>query len=141
MSDPKTASADIMLQASRVMKALGHPTRLEIGKYLRQGEHSVADIQRHLGLIQPLTSQHLRLMHRRGIVKFRREGTTCYYSIAGTFIHKVLACLDEFEPGILSAKEGAAALSKPDGAQRRGSRLPRNGKEANRNNRQQRALV
>src|SRR3970282_2255631 len=108
MSATKSASAEFILQASRVMKTLGHPTRLEIGKYLRKKEHSVADIQNHLGLLQPLTSQHLRLMHRRGIVKFRREGTTCYYSIADEFIHKVLTCLAECERGLLSG-EGALA--------------------------------
>ena len=97
MSATKSASAEFILQASRVMKTLGHPTRLEIGKYLRKGERSVAEIQNYLGLIQPLTSQHLRLMHRRGIVRFRREGTTLYYSIADHFIHKVLACVAECE--------------------------------------------
>ena len=110
MSRTKLSSAEFMLQASRVMKTLGHPTRLEIGQYLRAGERSVAEIQKHLGMIQPLTSQHLRLMHRRGIVTFRRQGTTCFYSLAGELIHKVLGCLDECErAGIPAAITPATA--------------------------------
>jgi DNA-binding transcriptional ArsR family regulator len=116
MSAPKSASAEFILQASRVMKTLGHPTRLEIGKYLRKGERSVAEIQNYLGLIQPLTSQHLRLMHRRGIVKFRREGTTLYYSIADGFIHKVLACVAECERAGIPERD---ASQSSNGARRR----------------------
>src|SRR5688572_13115117 len=119
MSNSSRSSAEFMLQASHVMKALGHPVRLEIGKYLGRGEHSVAEIQNHLGLLQPLTSQHLRLMLRRGIVTFRREGTTCYYSIAGEFIHKVLACLAECEKLGIQSGNGSAALAERNGRARR----------------------
>ena len=118
MSATKSASAEFILQASRVMKTLGHPTRLEIGKYLRKGERSVAEIQNYLGLIQPLTSQHLRLMHRRGIVKFRREGTTLYYSIADHFIHKVLACVAECERTGIPERD-ASRSAESNGVRRR----------------------
>ena len=123
MPKAKTASVDFILQASRVMKTLGHPTRLEIGKLLRKGERSVAEIQKHLGMIQPLTSQHLRLMHRRGIVVCRRQGTTCFYSLAGELIFKVLGCLDECErAGIPVAVTGAVAAKSSAGKRRTASK-------------------
>ena len=90
-------SAGFLLRASRILKTLGHPVRLEIIKYLRNGERSVAEIQKHLGIMQSMTSQHLRLMYKKGIVSFRREGTTLYYSIASELIHRILNCLTEAE--------------------------------------------
>ncbi|MBI2821604.1 MAG: winged helix-turn-helix transcriptional regulator [Acidobacteria bacterium] len=104
MRDARIASAGFLLRASRVLKTLGHPTRLEIIKYLQEGERSVAEIQNHLRLIQSMTSQHLRLMYKRGIVKFRREGTTCYYSIANEFIHRILTCFTECERKLESGR-------------------------------------
>ena len=97
MIDHPNISAGFLLGASRVLKTLGHPARLEIIKYLKNGERSVAEIQKHLGILQSMTSQHLRLMYKKGIVSFRREGTTLHYSIAGEFIHRILNCLTEAE--------------------------------------------
>lgn len=78
--------------------------RLEIIKYLQSGERSVAEIQNHLGMIQSMTSQHLRLMYKKGIVQFRRQGTTCYYSIANEFIYKILTCFTEGESKLKSGE-------------------------------------
>ena len=104
MTERHTSSAEFLLLASRILKALGHPIRLEIVKYLQGDEHSVAEIQNHLNIIQSVTSQHLRLMYKRGIVKYRREGTTRYYSVANEFIGKILTCFTECESKIQSKK-------------------------------------
>ncbi len=98
----RNSSAEFLLRASRILKALGHPVRLEMVKYLQDGEHSVAEIQNHLNIIQSVTSQHLRLMYKKGIVKYRREGTTRYYSIANEFIGKILTCFTECESKLQS---------------------------------------
>jgi ArsR family transcriptional regulator len=86
------------------MKTLGHPVRLEIVKYLRGGERSVGEIQHHLGLIQAVTSQHLRKLYKEGVVTFRREKTSYYYSIANEFIQKLLTCFTECEAKIQSGE-------------------------------------
>ena len=110
MIAPSNASAEFLLRASGVMKTLGHPTRLEIVKYLRNGERSVVDIQNHLEMIQSMTSQHLRLMYKKGVVKFRREGTNRYYSIANEFIHKILTCFTECERRLESGEWGMRSI-------------------------------
>jgi len=79
--------------ASKVLKALGHPERLRVVEFLKAGERNVGDIQRELGLSQPITSQHLRYMQRNNILNSRRDGTRLYYSLASDLIHKLLDCM------------------------------------------------
>lgn len=93
-----------ILQTSRVLKSLGHPIRLEMVKYLQDGERTVTEIQLHLGLEQAITSQHLRKMYKEGIVTFRREGTTYYYSLANEFIQVLINCFAGCEAKIQSGE-------------------------------------
>ncbi len=97
-------SVEFLNQASNIIKALGHPLRLKIIEILDAGEMSVGQIQEYLNVSQPLVSQHLRHMNRRGIVKYRREGTTYYYSIASEFINKMLDCVSECEQKVKSGE-------------------------------------
>ncbi len=80
-------------KSAGVLKLLGHPIRIQIIEFLETGEHSVGEIQNEINQIQAITSQHLRLMLRKGIVKNRREGTSLYYSIASDFITNILKCI------------------------------------------------
>jgi DNA-binding transcriptional ArsR family regulator len=65
---------------SQTFKALSDPTRLRILHLLFQGEHSVSDIAAKLSLLQSTVSHQLRFLKNLRLVKFRREGTTLYYS-------------------------------------------------------------
>jgi len=118
-SSSRGSSSDFLLRASAILKTLGHPVRLEIVKYLRYEEHSVAEIQKHLNLIQSVTSQHLRLLDRKGIVKWRPEGTTRYYSIANIFIHRILECFTECETLIQSGDWETGRPNHQDKEERR----------------------
>lgn len=97
-------SIEFIKSASTVLKILGNPTRLEIVEYLKPSEKSVGQIQRYLGVIQPVTSQHLRFMYKNGILKYRRSGITYYYSIANEFIYKILDCLSECQYKVQSSE-------------------------------------
>ena len=98
MSD--NLSIQFLKSVSTVLKVLGHPVRLKLIEFLQTGEKSVGEVQHHLDLSQPVTSQHLRHMYSRGILKFRRDGTTYYYSIANEFIHKILNSISECQEKI-----------------------------------------
>lgn len=65
---------------SQTFKALGDPTRIRILNLLCTEEHSVNDIANTLGLSQSTVSHQLRFLKNLRLVKFRREGTTLYYS-------------------------------------------------------------
>ncbi|MDX8288787.1 metalloregulator ArsR/SmtB family transcription factor [Metabacillus indicus] len=66
--------------ASQTFKALSDPTRLRILHLLTQGEHSVNEIAETLSLLQSTVSHQLRFLKNLRLVKFRREGTTLFYS-------------------------------------------------------------
>ena len=43
-------------------------------------------------------------MYSKGIVKYRREGTTLYYSIASEFIHQILDSISECQEKVHSGE-------------------------------------
>lgn len=66
-------------KVSGILKALGHPVRLEIVKNLMKDECNVNAMVNRLGLPQSTVSQHLRVLQDKGIIKPRKEGVvTCY---------------------------------------------------------------
>lgn len=98
MSDttvPSGLKASFLEEVAIVIKVLGHPERIRIVEYIDKSEMNVSEIQKHLSLTQPVTSQHLRLMKDRGILRSRRDGTSVYYSLATPLVHKMLVCLAE----------------------------------------------
>lgn len=60
---------------------LANPKRLLILCYLTQGEASVGQIQRAVGMGQSALSQHLARMRDAGIVATRRNAQTIYYRL------------------------------------------------------------
>lgn len=65
---------------SQTFKALSDPTRLRILHLLFHGEHSVNEIAEKLSLLQSTVSHQLRFLKNLRLVKFRREGTTLFYT-------------------------------------------------------------
>ena len=65
---------------SQTFKALSDPTRIRILNLLCTEEHSVTEIADLLNLGQSTVSHQLRFLKQLRLVKFRREGTTLYYS-------------------------------------------------------------
>lgn len=65
---------------SQTFKALSDPTRIRILHLLSQKEHSVNDIAEKLSLLQSTVSHQLRFLKNLRLVKYRREGTTLFYS-------------------------------------------------------------
>ena len=71
---------ETLFVVSQMFKALGDPTRIRILNLLCCHEYSVNDIADELNLGQSTVSHQLRLLKNLRLVKFRREGTTLYYS-------------------------------------------------------------
>ncbi len=66
--------------ASEILKALGHPMRLQIAIRLRHKECHVNRMVKQLGLPQSTVSQHLGILKTRGIITSKKEGvSTCYW--------------------------------------------------------------
>lgn len=75
---------------SKTCKVLSHPVRVKILIFLNRSEHCVKEIRVHLGESQAVTSQHIRILLKSGLVKYRREGTSLYYSVCDINIVKNL---------------------------------------------------
>jgi DNA-binding transcriptional ArsR family regulator len=77
---------------AKYFRGLGDPSRLRILELLRsEGELSVGELVRRLGIPQPKVSNHLACLRWCGFIEARREGRTIYNRIADP---RVAAMLD-----------------------------------------------
>jgi len=64
---------------SELLKAMGHPVRLEILKRLKMNECCVNKLTDLIGVPQSTISQHLGRLRSAGILEPQKEGVkTCY---------------------------------------------------------------
>lgn len=71
---------ETLFVVSQTFKALSDPTRIRILHLLCKREQSVNQIAENLNLRQSTVSHQLRFLKNLRLVKYRREGTTLYYS-------------------------------------------------------------
>ncbi len=67
--------------AAAFLKALAHEGRLLILCHLVSGEKSVTELEQLLSSRQAAVSQQLARLRLEGIVDYRRDGKSIYYSI------------------------------------------------------------
>ncbi|MED3804497.1 metalloregulator ArsR/SmtB family transcription factor [Lysinibacillus xylanilyticus] len=79
-NEEKQLDEETLFVVSQTFKALSDPTRIRILNLLCTDEHSVNDIAEILDLGQSTVSHQLRFLKNLRLVKYRREGTTIYYS-------------------------------------------------------------
>ena len=84
------AAAD---QAVELFKTLSNRHRLLIVCQLIDGERSVGDLAKRLGIRDSTVSQHLALLRKDGVVAARRDAQTIYYSIASAPVSELLETL------------------------------------------------
>jgi len=71
--------------------ALSDPTRLLILYALSEGPRNVNELTNELGVTQPTTSRHLKVLRDRGLVYATRQGTSITYQLADP---RVLEAID-----------------------------------------------
>ena len=67
--------------ASDVFNAIAEPRRRDILVLLRSGERPVTELAEELGLPQPGTSKHLRVLRDVGLVQDRKHGKQRLYAL------------------------------------------------------------
>ena len=77
------------------LKGLAHPIRLQVIERLKNGEASVGELVKELGVEQSNLSRHLATLRDLGILEARQEKTTVYYSIHDHEIFKILRPIAE----------------------------------------------
>lgn len=98
-----TATDELEVHAGRVagaLRAIGNESRLLIlCKLARHGEMNAGSLTGTGGLSQSALSQHLARLREDGVVAFRREGQTLWYSIADHRVDGLMTALRDLYCG------------------------------------------
>lgn len=76
--------------ASRSLKAISHPLRLQILCKLGKSEVSVQDIVESVGTSQSNISQHLSVMRDKGVLSSRKEANRVFYRVIDAAILRLI---------------------------------------------------
>jgi len=78
----KTPSPELQTLKAEFFRALAHPIRIRLLEVLvSQPDTSVQELQRQLGIDQPIVSQQLGRLRAAGIVVAAKTGTTTRYAV------------------------------------------------------------
>lgn len=80
-------------KAADFLKGLANPHRLLILCQLSEGEKNVSALIEKTNIAQTSMSQHLAKLKEEGIVTFRRDHRTLYYSIQNDVVFKIMDIL------------------------------------------------
>lgn len=80
-------------QASRAMKAMSHPLRLQIISVLGTGELCVQALVEQVGTTQSNVSQHLAIMREKGVLRTRKDANRVFYRVGDVRTLEVLNTL------------------------------------------------
>lgn len=79
---------------ARVIKALGHPTRLFIVDELSRGERSVLDLTAQVGSDVSTVSRHLAVLKSVDLVQTEKRGSQVFYSLRVPCVLDFFGCVD-----------------------------------------------
>jgi ArsR family transcriptional regulator len=89
----QTLKQEIIQLEADFCAALSEPTRIFILYTLNEQPLNVTELTNELGIPQPTTSRHLKVLRDRGLVYTERQGTMITYHLADTRIIQALDLL------------------------------------------------
>jgi len=92
MSEAEQVTTDQFREWARILKILGNEARLMIVARLKEGECSVGELTRLVGLDQSTVSKHLAVLRAHGIVGDRRQGNVVYYRLLTPCVLEFFSC-------------------------------------------------
>lgn len=99
--------------ASALLKAMGNDRRLAILCHLSQGEKTVGELERLVGLSQSALSQHLALLRAENLVTTRRQAQHIFYGLQGDAVPALLDLLARLYPAEPLRSPTQATSSQP----------------------------
>ncbi len=79
---------------AKVIKALGHPSRMFMVSYLAESEASVKELTEAVGADISTVSKHLSILKQVGILTDRKDGNRVLYSLICPCIMNFINCID-----------------------------------------------
>ncbi len=81
---------DTLYDLAELYRIFGDTTRIRILYVLFESEVCVCDIAKILDMTMSAISHQLRILKSAGLVKYRRDGKTCYYSLADDHVKTII---------------------------------------------------
>jgi DNA-binding transcriptional ArsR family regulator len=92
MPTRQSKDRDSYKDLARMFKALGNEARLLIVQRLMDGEMTVGEITKIVGLDQSTVSKHLSVLRTGGLVEDRRDANMVYYRLLTPCIGNFFSC-------------------------------------------------
>ncbi len=82
-------------KAANMLKAIAHPMRIAILRYLEGDKRlTVTQIHELLEIEQSTTSHHLGILKDKGVLSSKREGKNTYYYLKHQNLTQIVDCLN-----------------------------------------------
>ena len=89
------ASTRARLEArAKVIKAMGHPTRLFIVDELSRQERCVCELTEMIGADVSTVSKHLAILREAGIVQDEKRGSKVFYELRVPCVMNFFSCVE-----------------------------------------------
>ena len=75
-----------------ILQAIGHPLRIAITDFLKDGERCVCNIAEHIGSERSNVSRHLAILVNAGLLDSRKQGLNVIYSLKCHCVLDFLSC-------------------------------------------------
>jgi len=79
---------------AKVIKAMGHPTRLFMVDRLSKGERCVCELTAMIGADTSTVSKHLSILRNAGIVSMEKRGAQVFYQLRVPCILNFFGCVE-----------------------------------------------
>lgn len=103
------------LSRARILKALGHPSRLFMVEKLADKPYCVCELTAMIGADTSTVSKHLSILKNAGIVSIRKEGTSVYYSLEAPCVMRLIQCVENVAKQSLEGQLASLQLTSGRG--------------------------
>ena len=79
---------------AKIVKAMGHPSRLFIIDQLAAGERCVCELTEMIGADKSTVSKHLSVLKEAGIVSDEKRGLQVYYTLRVPCVTNLFQCIE-----------------------------------------------
>jgi ArsR family transcriptional regulator len=87
--------SNLSLREADLCFALADPKRVDIVHALEKRAYTVNELTLELGLPQPMTSRHLKILRERGLVQSTRHGVSVTYALSDPRVLQALELLNK----------------------------------------------
>ena len=91
---PSRKEKALIAAKAKVLKALGHPTRLWIAERLADGERCVCELVDGVDADISTISKHLAVLKQAGVVEDQKRGKQVYYRLKVPCVLNILPCVE-----------------------------------------------